>query len=133
MLSYGTPAPTKPAGSLRTVSRGAGTCAPLCTPASMIPAQGDAVKTTGSGGSTGAGAKRCCPRPVCGRVFAFGQMLRYEVFALFPIGRWKRQRARTGRGPDAGRTIEFEGTDADRTRAWPFLPGGPVGQSTAFP
>eukprot|EP00661_Eupelagonemidae_sp_cell13_P012936 gene12936-biopygen23009 len=29
----------------------------------------------------------------------------------------KRQRTRTGRGPDAGRTIEFEGTDADRTRA----------------
>eukprot|EP00661_Eupelagonemidae_sp_cell13_P014211 gene14211-biopygen8081 len=36
----------------------------------------------------------------------------------------KRQRARTGRGPDAGRTMEFEGTDADRTRAWPFLPLG---------
>eukprot|EP00661_Eupelagonemidae_sp_cell13_P022094 gene22094-biopygen1150 len=31
----------------------------------------------------------------------------------------KRQRTRTGRG----RTIEFEGTDADRTRAWLFLPG----------
>eukprot|EP00661_Eupelagonemidae_sp_cell13_P011368 gene11368-biopygen6363 len=36
----------------------------------------------------------------------------------------------SGRGPDAdpdaGRTIEFEGTDAadaDRARAWPFLPG----------
>eukprot|EP00661_Eupelagonemidae_sp_cell13_P007484 gene7484-biopygen9086 len=29
---------------------------------------------------------------------------------------------RNGRGPDAGRTIEFKGTDADRTRAWPFLP-----------
>eukprot|EP00661_Eupelagonemidae_sp_cell13_P022084 gene22084-biopygen20710 len=28
----------------------------------------------------------------------------------------KRQRTRTGRGPDAGRTIEFEETDADRTR-----------------
>eukprot|EP00661_Eupelagonemidae_sp_cell13_P020083 gene20083-biopygen11567 len=34
----------------------------------------------------------------------------------------KRQRTRTGRGPDAGRTLEFEQTDADRTRAWPFLP-----------
>eukprot|EP00661_Eupelagonemidae_sp_cell13_P014514 gene14514-biopygen18641 len=32
-------------------------------------------------------------------------------------------RTRTGRGPDAGRTIDFEETDADRTRAWPFLPG----------
>eukprot|EP00661_Eupelagonemidae_sp_cell13_P016699 gene16699-biopygen12829 len=30
----------------------------------------------------------------------------------------KRQRTRTGRGPDAGRTIEVEETDADRTRAW---------------
>eukprot|EP00661_Eupelagonemidae_sp_cell13_P014224 gene14224-biopygen6565 len=30
--------------------------------------------------------------------------------------REKRQRTRTGRGPDAGRTIEFEETDADRTR-----------------
>eukprot|EP00661_Eupelagonemidae_sp_cell13_P005817 gene5818-biopygen1221 len=30
--------------------------------------------------------------------------------------RGKRQRTRTGRGPDAGRTIEFEETDADRTR-----------------
>eukprot|EP00661_Eupelagonemidae_sp_cell13_P011205 gene11205-biopygen12387 len=30
----------------------------------------------------------------------------------------------SGRGPDAGRTVEFEETDADRTRAWPFLPGG---------
>eukprot|EP00661_Eupelagonemidae_sp_cell13_P007578 gene7578-biopygen15096 len=29
---------------------------------------------------------------------------------------------RTGRGPDAGRTIEFKETDADRTRAVPFLP-----------
>eukprot|EP00661_Eupelagonemidae_sp_cell13_P015559 gene15559-biopygen5201 len=29
----------------------------------------------------------------------------------------KRQRTRTGRGPDAGRTLEFEQTDADRTRA----------------
>eukprot|EP00661_Eupelagonemidae_sp_cell13_P015110 gene15110-biopygen11195 len=37
--------------------------------------------------------------------------------------REKRQRTRTGRGPDAGHTIEFEETDADRTRAWPFLPG----------
>eukprot|EP00661_Eupelagonemidae_sp_cell13_P015912 gene15912-biopygen11260 len=40
----------------------------------------------------------------------------------------KRQRTRTGRGPGAGRTIEGEqnrrGPDADRTRAWPFLPGG---------
>eukprot|EP00661_Eupelagonemidae_sp_cell13_P005415 gene5415-biopygen8742 len=33
-------------------------------------------------------------------------------------------RTRTGRGPDAGRTIDFEETDADRTRAWPFLPDG---------
>eukprot|EP00661_Eupelagonemidae_sp_cell13_P009359 gene9359-biopygen9253 len=32
----------------------------------------------------------------------------------------------SGRGPDAGRTIEFEETDADRTRAWPFLPGAVV-------
>eukprot|EP00661_Eupelagonemidae_sp_cell13_P025583 gene25583-biopygen13534 len=32
-------------------------------------------------------------------------------------GAWeKRQRTRTGRGPDAGRTIEIEETDADRTR-----------------
>eukprot|EP00661_Eupelagonemidae_sp_cell13_P019648 gene19648-biopygen10053 len=38
----------------------------------------------------------------------------------------KRQRTRTGRGPDAGRTLEFEQTDADRTRAWPFLPEGSV-------
>eukprot|EP00661_Eupelagonemidae_sp_cell13_P024467 gene24467-biopygen19425 len=28
----------------------------------------------------------------------------------------------SGRGPDAGRTIEFKGTGADRTRAEPFLP-----------
>eukprot|EP00661_Eupelagonemidae_sp_cell13_P007444 gene7444-biopygen16552 len=28
----------------------------------------------------------------------------------------KRQRTRTGRGPDAGHTIEFEEADADRTR-----------------
>eukprot|EP00661_Eupelagonemidae_sp_cell13_P012578 gene12578-biopygen4951 len=28
----------------------------------------------------------------------------------------------SGRGPDAGRTIDFKGTGADRTRAWPFLP-----------
>eukprot|EP00661_Eupelagonemidae_sp_cell13_P008599 gene8599-biopygen1611 len=34
------------------------------------------------------------------------------------------KRTRTGRGPDAGRTIGFEETDADRTRAWPFLPSG---------
>eukprot|EP00661_Eupelagonemidae_sp_cell13_P008502 gene8502-biopygen9176 len=27
-----------------------------------------------------------------------------------------------GRGPDAGRTIQSNGTDADRTRAQPFLP-----------
>eukprot|EP00661_Eupelagonemidae_sp_cell13_P010266 gene10266-biopygen9322 len=33
----------------------------------------------------------------------------------------KRQRTRTGRGPDAGRTMEFEETDADRTRAWSFI------------
>eukprot|EP00661_Eupelagonemidae_sp_cell13_P014172 gene14172-biopygen5094 len=32
----------------------------------------------------------------------------------YPWG--KRQRTRTGRGPDAGRTIEFEETGADRTR-----------------
>eukprot|EP00661_Eupelagonemidae_sp_cell13_P020020 gene20020-biopygen14601 len=31
----------------------------------------------------------------------------------------KRQRTRTGRGPDAGRTLEFEQTDADRAWAWP--------------
>eukprot|EP00661_Eupelagonemidae_sp_cell13_P024733 gene24733-biopygen14971 len=35
---------------------------------------------------------------------------------------------RTGRGPDARHTLEFEkrngcGPDADRPRAWPFLPG----------
>eukprot|EP00661_Eupelagonemidae_sp_cell13_P016621 gene16621-biopygen9802 len=30
--------------------------------------------------------------------------------------RGKRQRTRTGRGPDTGRAIEFEETDADRTR-----------------
>eukprot|EP00661_Eupelagonemidae_sp_cell13_P011507 gene11508-biopygen22892 len=30
--------------------------------------------------------------------------------------REKRQRTRTGRGPDAGRTIAFKETDADRTR-----------------
>eukprot|EP00661_Eupelagonemidae_sp_cell13_P010463 gene10463-biopygen22819 len=30
--------------------------------------------------------------------------------------RGKRQRTRTGRGPDAGRTIESKETDADRTR-----------------
>eukprot|EP00661_Eupelagonemidae_sp_cell13_P007425 gene7425-biopygen18045 len=35
----------------------------------------------------------------------------------------KRQRTRTGRGLDAGCMIAFEETDADRTRAWPFLPG----------
>eukprot|EP00661_Eupelagonemidae_sp_cell13_P017193 gene17193-biopygen791 len=29
----------------------------------------------------------------------------------------------SGRGQDAGHTIGFEATDADRTRAWPFLPG----------
>eukprot|EP00661_Eupelagonemidae_sp_cell13_P022695 gene22695-biopygen23759 len=29
----------------------------------------------------------------------------------------------SGRGPNAGPTIEFKETDADRTRAWPFLPG----------
>eukprot|EP00661_Eupelagonemidae_sp_cell13_P020263 gene20263-biopygen14620 len=29
----------------------------------------------------------------------------------------KRQRTRAGRVPDAGRTLEFEQTDADRTRA----------------
>eukprot|EP00661_Eupelagonemidae_sp_cell13_P008347 gene8347-biopygen3123 len=32
----------------------------------------------------------------------------------------------SGRGPDAGRTIEFEEADADRTRAWPFLPARPA-------
>eukprot|EP00661_Eupelagonemidae_sp_cell13_P011710 gene11710-biopygen3377 len=32
--------------------------------------------------------------------------------------------ARAGRGPVLGLTIEFEETDAGRTRAWPFLPGG---------
>eukprot|EP00661_Eupelagonemidae_sp_cell13_P013752 gene13752-biopygen17042 len=36
---------------------------------------------------------------------------------------WSRERTRTARGPDAGRTIEFKETDADRTRAAPFLPG----------
>eukprot|EP00661_Eupelagonemidae_sp_cell13_P010416 gene10416-biopygen18296 len=36
---------------------------------------------------------------------------------LFVASWGKRQRTRTGRGPDAGRTIEFEETDADRTRA----------------
>eukprot|EP00661_Eupelagonemidae_sp_cell13_P010186 gene10186-biopygen3275 len=35
----------------------------------------------------------------------------------------KWQRTRAGRGPDAGRTIAFKETDADRTRAWAFLPG----------
>eukprot|EP00661_Eupelagonemidae_sp_cell13_P017053 gene17053-biopygen20335 len=29
----------------------------------------------------------------------------------------------SGRGPDAGHTIDFKETDAHRTRAWPFLPG----------
>eukprot|EP00661_Eupelagonemidae_sp_cell13_P019619 gene19619-biopygen16065 len=34
-----------------------------------------------------------------------------------------RGRNESGRGPDADRhTIDFEGTDADRTRAVPFLP-----------
>eukprot|EP00661_Eupelagonemidae_sp_cell13_P023125 gene23125-biopygen16318 len=42
-------------------------------------------------------------------------------FAQAEIG-GKQQRTRTGRGPDAGRTIEFGEPDADRTRAWPFLP-----------
>eukprot|EP00661_Eupelagonemidae_sp_cell13_P024518 gene24518-biopygen22400 len=46
--------------------------------------------------------------------------------------RKKRQRARTGRGPDAGRMAEFKETDADRTRAWPFLPGQPCGISLAL-
>eukprot|EP00661_Eupelagonemidae_sp_cell13_P003391 gene3391-biopygen6699 len=31
-------------------------------------------------------------------------------------------RGRNGRGPDAGHTIGFKETDADRARAWPFLP-----------
>eukprot|EP00661_Eupelagonemidae_sp_cell13_P000988 gene988-biopygen21229 len=31
-------------------------------------------------------------------------------------------RTRPGRVPDASRTIEFEGTDASRTRPEPFLP-----------
>eukprot|EP00661_Eupelagonemidae_sp_cell13_P017950 gene17950-biopygen11426 len=31
-------------------------------------------------------------------------------------------RNESGHGPDAGRTIEFKGMDADRTRAAPFLP-----------
>eukprot|EP00661_Eupelagonemidae_sp_cell13_P015707 gene15707-biopygen21732 len=43
-----------------------------------------------------------------------------SVWAKFPrplgLAWGKRQRTRTGRGPDAGRTIEFEETDADRTR-----------------
>eukprot|EP00661_Eupelagonemidae_sp_cell13_P014661 gene14661-biopygen6596 len=45
------------------------------------------------------------------------------------IEHWKkRQRARTGRGPDAGHhSIQRNGRgpDADRTRAAPFLPGAP--------
>eukprot|EP00661_Eupelagonemidae_sp_cell13_P015579 gene15579-biopygen9724 len=53
---------------------------------------------------------RCWARPCCWRAHRP------------PWG--KRQRTRTGRGPDAGRTIEIKETDADRTRAWPFLPGG---------
>eukprot|EP00661_Eupelagonemidae_sp_cell13_P007612 gene7612-biopygen13602 len=36
---------------------------------------------------------------------------------------------RNGRGPDVGRTIAFKETDADRTRAWPFLS---VGRGGAF-
>eukprot|EP00661_Eupelagonemidae_sp_cell13_P011951 gene11951-biopygen10953 len=36
-----------------------------------------------------------------------------------PPNREKRQRTRTGRGPHD----RFKETDADRTRAWPFLPG----------
>eukprot|EP00661_Eupelagonemidae_sp_cell13_P011622 gene11622-biopygen13946 len=36
--------------------------------------------------------------------------------------RGKRQRTRTGRGQDVGRTIGIKATDADRTRAWSFLP-----------
>eukprot|EP00661_Eupelagonemidae_sp_cell13_P008131 gene8131-biopygen70 len=41
-----------------------------------------------------------------------------------PAARRKRQRTRTGRGPDAGRTMEFEETDAGRTRRGRFSRGG---------
>eukprot|EP00661_Eupelagonemidae_sp_cell13_P013512 gene13512-biopygen17034 len=45
----------------------------------------------------------------------------------FTCGRDRRRRSAVdrsrGRGPDAGRTTGFKETDADRTRARPFLPG----------
>eukprot|EP00661_Eupelagonemidae_sp_cell13_P005305 gene5305-biopygen2704 len=43
------------------------------------------------------------------------------------------ERQRTGRGPDAGRTIECKETDADRTRARPFLPAPPAVPASPSP
>eukprot|EP00661_Eupelagonemidae_sp_cell13_P015873 gene15873-biopygen21746 len=45
-------------------------------------------------------------------------MLLYPVYLVpgVPAAWGKRQRTRTGRGPDAGRMLEFKDTDADRTR-----------------
>eukprot|EP00661_Eupelagonemidae_sp_cell13_P016256 gene16256-biopygen8237 len=44
----------------------------------------------------------------------------FDAQSISPRGRISEQSNQ--RGPDAGRTLEFEQTDAGRTRAWPFLP-----------
>eukprot|EP00661_Eupelagonemidae_sp_cell13_P023625 gene23625-biopygen16367 len=64
-----------------------------------------------------------CRRPVvagiCRRPVVAGICRRPVVAGICRrpvVGGEKRQRTRTGRGPDAGRTTEFKETDADRTR-----------------
>eukprot|EP00661_Eupelagonemidae_sp_cell13_P021300 gene21300-biopygen5658 len=49
--------------------------------------------------------------------WAASQQLRNHRERGLAVALWeKRQRTRTGRGPDAGRTMQYKQTDADRTR-----------------
>eukprot|EP00661_Eupelagonemidae_sp_cell13_P008191 gene8191-biopygen9144 len=78
-------------------------------------------RKTNDGRQTGGGGRREDPP-------ATNTFVKVDIDCI-PIAsvtrRGKRQRTRTGRGPDAGRTIESEengrGPDADRTRAWPLF------------
>eukprot|EP00661_Eupelagonemidae_sp_cell13_P007351 gene7351-biopygen7544 len=75
--------------------------------------RGAAGATTGS---TMASKETAAARTLAVPRWAVGGAVGGRRLHLRGTPRGKRQRTRTGRGPDAGRTIEFEETDADRTR-----------------
>eukprot|EP00661_Eupelagonemidae_sp_cell13_P025010 gene25010-biopygen7449 len=43
--------------------------------------------------------------------------------STFPGVAWRREKSKSGHGPDAGHAVRFEETGADRTRVQSFLPG----------